>query len=170
MSAEMRFAERLTDEEWRSLFGWGENIFGVEDLAYSWRPKEWHFIAEEGGRALAHVGVLKVSLTAGGRGVTVGGVGGVVTRPEAQGRRLVHAAMREAALYMCAELGVEFGMLFCLPRLAPFYARQGWQLVEDEVEFEQPSGKVVSSFRVMVRPCGDAEWPAGRVEVGGLPW
>ena len=170
MSAEIRFAETLTDEERQSLFGWGEMIFGIEDAAFRWRPKELHFITEEEWRALSHVGLVRAKVRAGGREVTVGGVGGVVTRPEAQGRHLVHAAMQEAARYMCADMGVEFGMLFCLPRLAPFYERQGWRLVEEEVEIEQPDGNVVWPYHVMVLPCGAREWPAGRVEVGGLPW
>jgi predicted N-acetyltransferase YhbS len=170
LSAEIRFAETLTAEEWQSLFGWGKDIFGTEDAGYTWRPKEVHFVTEEGGRAVSHVGLVKTTVKAGGREVTVAGVGGVVTRPEAQGRRLVHDALREAARHMCAEMGVEFGMLFCLPRLAPFYERQGWRLVEDEVEIEQPSGKVVWPYHVMVLPCGDRRWPAGRIEVGGLPW
>ena len=170
MSAEIRFAEVLTDEEREALFGWGENIFGIEDAGYQWRPKVYHFITEEAGRPLSHVGVLKTAVRAGGQEVSVGGVGGVVTRPEAQGRRLVHAAMRQAEHFICRELGVEFGMLFCLPRLAPFYARQGWRLVEEEVEIEQPAGKVVWPYHIMVLPCGEWSWPAGRVEVGGLPW
>ena len=170
MSAEIRFAETLTDEERQALFFWGKDIFGIEDADYRWRPKALHFVTVEGGRALSHVGLVKTTVKAGGREVTVGGVGAVVTVPEAQGRHLVHAAMREAAAYMREELGVEFGMLFCLPRLAPFYGRQGWRLVEEEVEIEQPSGKVVWPYRVMVRPCGERVWPAGRIEVGGLPW
>ena len=170
LGVEIRFAEQLTDEERAALFGWGENIFGVEDAHYRWRPKDYHFVTEEDGRPLSHVGVLKDTVRAGGLDVTVGGIGGVVTIPEAQGRHLVHEAMRRAAVFMCEELGVEFGMLFCLPRLAPFYARQGWQSVEDEAEFEQPTGKVVWPFRVMVLPCGSQAWPAGRVEVAGFPW
>ena len=170
LGVEIRLAEALTDGERQALFGWGENIFGIEDADYRWRPKSFHFITEEGGRALSHVGVLKTTVRAGGVEVTVGGVGGVVTRPEAQGQQYVHAAMRQAAYFICKELGAEFGMLFCLPRLAPFYARQGWRMVEDEVEIEQPSGKVVWPFHVMVLPCGERAWPAGKVEVGGLPW
>lgn len=170
MGVEIRLASELTAEEWRALFAWGEDIFGVEGNAYQWRPKNWHFVVEEDGRTLAHVGVLKAAVIAGGREVTVGGVGGVVSVPEARGRHLVHDAMGRAAEFMCGELGVEFGMLFCLERLVAFYARQGWRLVEDEVEFEQPAGKVASTFRVMVRPCGGREWPAGKVEVPGLPW
>jgi predicted N-acetyltransferase YhbS len=170
LSVEIRFADMLTNEERETLFNWGERIFGVEDAGYRWRPKELHFITEEDGRVVSHVGVLKTTVTAGGREVTVGGVGGVVTVPAAQGRRYVHAAMRRAAEFICRELGGEFGMLFCLPRLAPFYERQGWQLIEDDVEFEQPAGRVVWPYRVMVLPCGERTWPTGRVEVGGFPW
>lgn len=170
LGVEIRFAESLTGEEFRALFRWGEDIFGVEDNLYRWRPKEYHFIAEEDGRPLSHVGVLKTAVKAGGREVTVGGVGGVVTRPEAQGRGYAHAAMRRAAEFICGGLRADAGMLFCLERLRPFYARQGWQPVEDETEFEQPSGPTVSPYRVMVLPCGGFAWPAGRVEVPGLPW
>jgi len=170
LGVEIRFAERLTDEERRALFGWGEDIFGVEDKLYRWRPKDFHFITEEDGRPLSHVGVLKTAVKAGGREVTVGGIGGVVTRPEAAGRRFVHEAMRRAAEFMCGELKVDAGMLFCLERLAPFYARQGWRLVEDETEFDQPAGRTVSPYRVMVLPCAGHDWPAGRVEVEGFPW
>ena len=171
MGAEIRLSKELKPEEWRALFAWGEKIFGVEDLNYRWRPKEWHFIVEEEGRPLAHVGVAKVSVTAGGREATVGGVGGVVSTPDGRGRHLVHDAMRRAADFICGELEAEAGMLFCLDRLVSFYARQGWRLIDDEVEIEQPDGRVVSPhFRSMVLPCGGREWPAGRVEIEGLPW
>jgi hypothetical protein len=170
LSTEIRFADRLSDDERKTLFEWAENVFGDDDAKYRWRPKDYHFITEEDGRVVSHVGVLKDTVRAGGQDVMVGGVGGVVTIPEAQGRHLVHAGMRRASEFMCAELGVEFGMLFCLQRLVPFYARQGWQLVEETVEFEQPAGKVVSPFRVMILPCGASVWPAGNVEVGGFPW
>jgi len=170
LGVEIRIADRLGDDEHRTLFGWGENIFGTEDALYRWRPKDYHLITEEDGRAVSHVGVLVTTVRAGETDVRVAGIGGVVTVPEAQGRHLVHAAMKRATEFMRDELGVEFGMLFCLPRLVPFYARQGWRLVEEEAEFDQPSGKVVSPFRVMVLPCGLREWPAGKVEVSGFPW
>jgi predicted N-acetyltransferase YhbS len=170
LGVEIRLAGSLTEVERRALFGWADNVFGSDDGLYKWRPKDYHFVTEDEGRALSHVGVLKTTVKAGGRDVTVGGIGGVVTVPEAQGRGHVQAAMRRAAEFMCEELGVEAGMLFCLQGLVPFYARQGWRLLEDETEFEQPSGRMVSPYRVMVLPCGAYEWPTGRVEVAGLPW
>jgi hypothetical protein len=66
LGAEIRFAESLTDEERQSLFGWAENIFGVEDAKYRWRPKDYHFITEDDGRAVSHVGLLKTTVKAGG--------------------------------------------------------------------------------------------------------
>jgi hypothetical protein len=160
----------MTDEERHTLFEWGHDIFGVQDKRFSWRPKEWHFFVEEEGRVVNHVGVLQATVQAGGRDITVGGIGGVVSVPEASGRGHAHAAMARAAEFMRDELHLDFGMLFCLPRLTQFYARQGWQLLEDEVQFDQPSGTVVSPFRSMVLPLGNREWPGGKINVGGLPW
>jgi predicted GNAT family N-acyltransferase len=170
VSVEIRLEKSLTDEERRTLFEWGENIFGVEDSLLRWRPKEWHFLVEEDGRAVAHIGVLQTTVRVGEREISVGGVGGVVSVPEARGRGHVHAGMRRAAQFMCDELKVEAGMLFCLERLVAFYARQGWRLIEETVEIEQPTGTIVSPMRVMVLPCDGRAWPAGKIEVGGLPW
>lgn len=170
MPTKIRFAKIMTDEERHTLFEWGKNIFGVEDMLYQWRPKVWHFFVEDEDRVVSHVGVLEAVVRAGDTEVKVGGIGGVVSLPEVQGRGHIHAAMQRAAEFMRDELQVEFGMLFCLPRLVPFYARQGWQLLEESVEFEQPSGPVISPFRSMVLSWDGREWPAGKINVGGLPW
>ncbi len=170
MSVQIRLEKNLADAERQTLFEWGKDIFGVADKLYQWRPKDWHFIVEENGRVVSHVGVLQTTVRAGQNAVRIGGVGGVVSVPEAQGRGHAQSAMRRAVEFMGDELQVEFGMLFCLPRLAPFYARQGWQLLKETVEFEQPSGPIVSPFCVMVLPFGGREWPAGNIQLGGLPW
>lgn len=170
MTRIIRVEKILTDEERRTLFEWGKDIFGVQDKLFQWRPKDWHFIVEDEGRVVSHVGVLEATVRVGGREIRVGGIGGVVSVPEASGRGHAQAGMKRAVEFMRDELQVEFGMLFCLPRLAPFYARQNWQLLEELVEFEQPLGPVASPFCSMVLPFGDRSWPAGKVELGGLPW
>lgn len=170
MVGTIRLEKTLTDEERRTLFEWGPEIFGVQDKLFHWRPKDWHFIVEDEGRVVSHVGVLETAVRAGEREIRVGGIGGVVSVPEASGRGHAHAAMSRAAEFMRDELQVEFGMLFCLPRLRAFYAGQNWQLLEAVVEFDQPSGLVISPFHVMVLPFAEREWPSGKVEVGGLPW
>ena len=172
MDVKIRVTEGVLDpEDKRTLFEWGENIFGVEDALLQWRPKDFHFILEAEGRAASHVGVLKHTVSAGGEAVVVGGVGGVVTVPEMQGRGLARRGMRHAAAFMCEELGVEFGLLFCLDRLVGFYESLGWQLVPERAEVEQESGPIVAPFNIMVLPCGGArEWPAGEVRLNSRPW
>lgn len=166
----MRVAERLTEEERRTLFEWGENIFGAEDLQYRWRPKDLHFLLEDDGRVVSHVGLLRHAVTAGGRSVEVAGVGGVVTVPGAQGHGYAQRGMRHAAEFFCREWGVEFGLLFCRDALVAFYERLGWQLVEAPVRIEQPDGPVESSMNVMVLPCDGRPWPEGEVRLQSFPW
>lgn len=169
----IRVTEGVLDpEDKRVLFEWGQNIFGVEDTLLRWRPKDVHFILEAEGRAVSHVGVLKHTVSAGGVPVVVGGVGGVVTVPEMQGRGLAQRGMRHAAAFMCEEWGVEFGLLFCLDRLKPLYESLGWRHVPERVEIEQESGPITAPFNTMVLPCGDGarEWPAGEVKLNSFPW
>jgi GNAT superfamily N-acetyltransferase len=170
MSEEIRLARDFTDEERQRLFGWGENIFGIEDNKYRWRPKELHFILDVDGQAASHVGLIDHTVNVAGQPVRVGGIGAVVTAGELHGRGYAQKTLRYAERYMCEELKVEFGLLFCLDRLKPFYERRGWQLLKDAVEFDQPSGKMVSPLNVMVLPCGERRWPAGVTDLCSLPW
>lgn len=170
MSEKIRLVKELTDEERQRLFGWGENIFGIEDGKYKWRPKELHFILDVDDQAASHVGLIDHTVKVAGQAVRVGGIGAVVTAGEMHGRGYAQKTLRYAERYMCEELKVEFGLLFCLDRLKPFYERQGWQLLNDMVEFDQPSGKMVSPLNVMVLPCGNRLWPAGATDLCSLPW
>ena len=170
MSESIRVVKELTDEERQRLFDWGENIFGVEDNKYTWRPKDLHIILDVDGQAASHVGLIEQTVNVAGQPVRVGGVGAVVTAGDLHGRGYAQKAMRYAEKLMCEELNVEFGLLFCLDRLKPFYERQNWQPVSEPVEVDQPSGKIVSPFNVMVLPCKGQTWPAGAVDLCSLPW
>jgi hypothetical protein len=170
MSESIRVVKQLTDEERHRLFGWGENIFGIEDRKYTWRPKDLHVILDVDGQAASHVGLIEHTVSVAGHFVRVGGIGGVATNGEMHGRGYAQKAMRFAEKMMCEELKVEFGLLFCLDRLRPFYERQHWQLIQEPVEFDQPSGKMFSPLNVMVLPCTERLWPAGAVDLCSLPW
>lgn len=167
---EIRVRDSISGEELEQLFGWGEDIFGSNHLNLTWKPKDLHIFVEIGGLPVTHVGLLQHTVTVGAEPVKVCGVGGVVTRPRAQGKGYASRAMRHAAGLMQGELAVAFGLLFCHDRLMPFYERLDWQKVEDAVEIEQPSGTVTSPMNVMILPCGEAEWPTGRVKLNSLPW
>ena len=170
MADEIRQAEVLTDEEKQRLFGWGENIFGVGTFKLTWRPKDLHFLLYSDGEPVSHVGVLKHVVSVNGEPASVGGVGGVVTVPEAQKKGLARRLMRHAAKFLEQEWEVDAGLLFCLPKLLAYYEALGWQEVETSVLIEQPSGKIVSPLRVMVLPLVGEGWSSGSIELGSLPW
>lgn len=171
MSVEIRLADRLSDEERRELFEWGEDLFGLGALKIRWRPKELHFVVESSGRPVSHVGVLRHTLAVGGRPVTVGGVGGVITRGDAQGSGYASLALERASAFMRDELDVEFGFLFCRDPLVPFYERHGWRLIDVPVTVAQDEAPpLVMPLNAMVLPFSNRPWPPGPVSLESLPW
>jgi GNAT superfamily N-acetyltransferase len=170
MTEEIRQTEALTDEENKRLFGWDENIFGITAHELSWRPKDLHFVLYSDGKPVSHTGLLKHEVSVNGEPVTVGGVGGVVTVPEAQKRGFAGRLMKHAAKFLEREWKVDAGLLFCLPKMVAYYEALGWQSLESEVLIEQPNGKIAAPLPVMVLPLGERSWPFGTVELRSLPW
>jgi GNAT superfamily N-acetyltransferase len=170
MVEEIKQTETLTAEVKKQLFGWGENIFGVEPLKLSWRPKDLHFLLYLDGRPISHVGVLKHAVSVNDKAVTVAGVGGVVTLPEAQKKGFARLLMQHATSFVEREWKVDAALLFCLPQLAAYYEGLGWQGVESTVLIEQPKGPIAAPLHVMVRPLGGMNWPTGSVELRSFPW
>lgn len=172
MSETIRVATELTNEERQRLFGWGENIFGVEDHKFTWRPKDIHIILDVDGVPASHVGLVEHTVDVGGLPVRVGGVGGVVTAGELHGRGYAQKTLAYAVAYMRDQMRVEFGLLFCLDRLKPFYERQGWRPVTEPIEVEQPAGPIViaSPLNVMALAFDGRAWPVGKTQLRGLPW
>src|SRR5574341_646056 len=163
---EVRLVTTLSDADKKQLFKWGPDVFGVEALKLQWRPKDWHFLVYVNNELVSHVGIVKHVVTVGEQQITVGGIGGVVTVPSAQTQGYASMALQQATKFMRDELMVEFGMLFCLARLIPFYQRFGWQEVQESVIIDQASEKIPSPLMVMVLPCRSQTWPAGTVKLG----
>lgn len=167
---EVHLTQTLSDDERRILLGWGDDIFDVGQLDWHGRKKEWQLLGYAGGQLVSRVGVLKTVVNIAQQPMTVGGIGGVVTIPTAQRKGYARLLLQQAATFMTDTLQVEFGLLFCLPRLLPFYQRAGWQEVTSPVFIEQPAGHMASPVPMMWLACCSAQgWPAGPVEIG-LPW
>ena len=79
-----------------------------------------------------------------GEPARVGGVGGVVTVPEAQKKGFASQLMRHTPKFLEQQWEVDAGLLFCLPRLLADYEAFGWQEVETSVLIMQPRTKIVS--------------------------
>ena len=169
MTIEIRQTGSLTDAEEHQLYDWGDDIFGASSLHLLWRPKEAHFLMYVDGKAVSCVGVLKHIVSVGEQPVTVGGVGGVVTRPEEQRRGHARQLMQRAA-GLFEEWGVDAGLLFCFRRMVPFYQSLGWKVLEQPVVVAQPAGEIASPMEVMVLTLGKRPWPDGVVRLNSLPW
>ena len=167
---EVRLTQMLSDDERRILLGWGDDIFDIGQLDWHGRKKEWQILGYAGGQLVSRVGILKTVVYVAQLPLSIGGIGGVVTIPTAQRKGYARLLLQQAAVFMAETLQVEFGLLFCLPRLLPFYQGAGWQEVTSPVFIDQPAGRMASPVPVMWLACGSEQsWPAGVAEVG-LPW
>ncbi len=132
----IRSVEELSDAEQARLFGWGDDVFGVNELDIPWRPKDGHVLIDVDGEPVCHVGYLKRErLKVGQVDVLVGGIGGVITVPEAQGRGYAHQVLREAERRIAEDSQVKFAMLFCLASLLGFYSHDGYVKVTGPVRY-----------------------------------
>jgi Acetyltransferase (GNAT) domain len=165
--------ERVTEQEWDELIAgesepWGGGI--AERLR--WRDKTRNVgIRARDGRLLAVAGTVRCGVqVAPGARFDVLGVGGVFVSRDARGRGLV-ARLLEGLLPTPHETGPERAMLFCRPQLAGMYRKFDFREIADPVWAQQPAGAVCMPLNAMWRPLrAGVAWPAGRVDVLGLPF
>lgn len=167
---QIRMTRILSDEDEERLFGWGEDIFGMQSFKLEWRKKDLHFTLYLEGRASSHVGTLIHTVTVASRKIVICGIGAVVTRGDAQKKGLARLVLGQALNWARESSEAEFGFLFCRPPLVPFYESMRWQLLKERVLIRQPSGEIESPIPAMVLPLRETEWPPGEVQLGGLPW
>jgi hypothetical protein len=170
MPIEVKRTRGLAEEEKNLFFGTGENPFSIPGVDLRFQPADLHLVGYADGRPVCHAGIFKHVVNAGGGRICIGGIGGLITiskvRKHGHARELLEYAQR----MMCDELGVCFGMLFCIEALVPFYERIGWRVLEEKVFVDQPAGKTEMPLTTMVWPCRRQDWPPGSVDVGRLPW
>ena len=167
----IRAGERLDPAVWDLLAGEEEDPFDAAALGLHWREKDEHVVLEDdGGRPVAAAGLVMAEITAGGERVTVAGIGGVIVAREHRGRGHARAVVR-AVLERAGELGAGHAVLFCLADRRGLYARLGFTEVPGPVRVDQPGGSrtiPMHTMRLALRP--GEQWPAGPVEVPGLPF
>jgi aminoglycoside 2'-N-acetyltransferase I len=167
------------------LLAWLYREFGTYTDEYAWAIADWHVLAWEGDLLVGHVDITERTASVGGGELRLGGIGGVVTLQEWRKRGIASAALERAARFLRDELAVPFGLLVCDPALTPFYQELGWQTVAGPLIFDQPaffqpgldqtiSGgpthKVTLEGAIMILPCREHGWPAGLIDLCGLPW
>jgi len=145
MNLRTQITEEIDESHWRYLTGWRDPVFPIEGRPFEWSPSRWHVLAFAGGELpVAHIGFGIFEILAGQASVKVIGVGGVVVRPEFQGRHLpelLFAEMHHSELAL--GLAPTF-TLFCPHRLAGYYQRHGYSCFNSKVVFPN-RGKLTQS-------------------------
>jgi len=170
VAVEIKQVDTLDAADRERLFDWGEDIFGAQSLNLRWRSKDLHFLLYNDANLVSHAGILRHVVKVKGEPIVVGGLGGVVTLPEAQRKGFARRLVQLSMSFMESEWKVGAGLLFCLPRMVRYYESLGWQVLESPVVIDQPSGKIASPLLVMVLPFGGMKWPPGSVELQSFPW
>ena len=118
---------------------------------------------------VCHAGLYARNALWNDRAVTIGGIGGVVTRPDKRGSGLATAAMTTAVECHARE-DKDFAVLFCEPHNFAFYRNLGWHPFEGDVFAEQPQGCV--RFELMGTFVYDLKLAprGGTIDLRGLPW
>ncbi len=131
---------------------------------------DWHLMIEVGGVVVSRLGVVDRTIDVGDRELRIAGVGGVATLPHYRKRGLARLVVERVGRWMCDELGADFGLLLCGEEMAVYYGKSGWRRIDGPVYADQPSGRRLEEGVTMILPARRSTWPAGDVDLRGLPF
>ena len=166
-AASWPLAEPLLDAVWPpevlATLPWGDVVFAHADLRV--------LVLSETDGPVCHVGIFRRDVIWNGRKMRAGGIGGVATREDQRGRGYASMALNAAIHTLTDEGSIDFALLFCEPRLAPFYAARGWRPFEGDVYAEQPelgrtpfTATAPHILKIRQAPL------KGTLDLCGLPW
>jgi predicted N-acetyltransferase YhbS len=143
--------EGIDDRQWQHLTGWADPVFPIEGRPLQWSPSRWHVLAfDDGEFPVAHIGFDAFAIESGGQVLKVIGVGGVVVRPELQGKGIPGLLFKELHHSPLAQSLSSTFTLFCPHRLVGYYEGHGYVGFDSEVSFLNKGNVTQSSdFRFM---------------------
>lgn len=166
------------DATWEDVRSLHELVWSPAYMATrTWRDVVWDnahlrvLVREaESSSVVSHVGIYVRDILWNGRSVTVGGIGGVMTHPDARTKGLASVAMAAATDHFRTVVRADFALLFCEPHNFALYRGLGWHPFDGEVIAEQPSGRI--RFDAMTPFVHDLTLAprSGVIDLRGLPW
>jgi GNAT superfamily N-acetyltransferase len=141
------------------------------DSLHDFGSGDYWFVGWNDNVIVAVTVLLTREVTVGPRQVMIAGIGGVATDEPHRGRGYASALVTEAMRFARAELRLPFGLLQCHRELIDFYGSRGWLKINEPVFCLQLDGKLHQSpEHPMVMRLTDDDWPAGAINMNGLPW
>lgn len=180
-SVELRWTTQLTPGDYGDMAALFDSEYGPTwgpwnaRYGYGYARGELHALARAGGELVGYAATARRFIGVGDHELVVSGVGGVMTKQALRSQgigRLVIGALQEA---MRTDAPSDFGLLGCRPDVVPFYRSCGFELIDTICRDVRPGDGmtvVESAGPTLVcagtRPVG--QWPAGTVDLRGLPW
>lgn len=157
------------DEDRQALHDLGQQAFAAQPASYDEQhdrnasPLERRLVAEEAGLIIGKLAVWDFGQWFGGRRVPMGGVAGVAVAPDARGRGVATALLREAVQGM-RERGEVISSLY--PMNHKLYRRHGWEVAgaypQQELDLRALTSLPRPRRPVALRPAVAADLPALR--------
>ncbi len=167
----IRRVDQLLARQERRLFHWGDDVFSGDHLDIDWHwEADCRFLGYHWWSLVGHVALFFESVTIGSERLTVGGIGGVVTLPDAQGLGVARELIEAVATYCAAQGNTDSLLLFCQDPLIGYYESLDFKRIEDPVWFRQGDEMVRSPINTLYRAIGNRAWPPGPVHVEQKPW
>ncbi len=177
MRIEMTSAADVSPATWEALRALSEAVYPPEVVAtlpgrdLAWARQQQSILVWEDGRLIAHVGMVVREVVLDGQGMCIGGIGGVMTHPEAQGNGFASAAMRRAEDVFASDPAIVFALLACPSARVSFYERLDWRRFGGRLLVAQPAGAIAFTVNaVLVRPIHGIAPQTGTLDLCGPPW
>ena len=133
---------------------------------FEWNTPDWHFHGVKDANLACYLSITNNHCVIGNdMKVTIAGIGSVMTDLPYRGHGIAGTLVQAASEFIKNELRPDFGLLFCNPKLAPYYAKYGWTEILSPVYFPHSSGEKLWQENAMYLSCEKPVWPQGNVKL-----
>lgn len=133
--------------EWSNIFH-HDNLYMSETYPPDDQPI--HFVLAEGDTLISYAAILEVILDHCGRTYQIYGFGNMFTFPPFRKQGYGSQVLQSATQYIKTS-PVDAAILFCDPKLEPFYATQGWKATRSPTRLGGPEEyEVYNPTRMML--------------------
>jgi len=141
-----------------------------EFAGIQWAAPDWMALGFLQGQLVTQLCIPKREIMVGSEKIRVAGLGGMATHPDFQHRGIGSDLLDATEVFMRDTVQVPFGLLICADETRPFYEKSRWQVAGDFLYFIQDQQRRRMKTCVMALSLADYPWPAGEIDLRGLPW
>jgi predicted acetyltransferase len=135
-----------------------------------WAQPDWAVMVWEDEDMVSNIHIIVRTVKVGTESIQLGGIGNIATKVEWRQRGYASAALKVAQDFLKDPLRVDFGLMIATDQMISHYEKDGWSEIARSLIIDQPSGKTILNYPVMILPICKHDWPNGPINLCGLPW